>query len=89
MGYKDEVSGSGGEVKEDVTEALKFCDLILRRIEDLPERAFEFGASVEEKVTGMRKWIDEKKHVTPKMQAALENIYSGMKKWLREADDDD
>jgi len=85
MGYKDEV----GNVSEEVREALKLCDLILSRIEDLPERAFEFGASVEERVTSMRQWIDEKKHVTPKMKASLDNTYAGIKKWLREDDDDD
>jgi len=85
MGYKDEVNGASEEVKE----ALALCDRILGRIEDLPERAFEFGASVEERVTSMRQWIDEKKHITPKMQASLENTYAGMKKWLREDDDDD
>jgi hypothetical protein len=78
-----------GGASEEVKEALALCDRILGRIEDLPERAFEFGASVEERVTSMRRWIDEKKHVTPKMQASLENTLAGVKKWLREDKDDD
>lgn len=83
MGYKDDVKA---DVPDDVKEALALCDKILNRIGDLPEVAFDFGASVEDKVGGMREWIESNGRVTEKMKAALENMYSGILKWVHEDD---
>jgi len=82
MGYKEQVDDQSPEVKA----ALELCDTILGKIEDLPSPAFDFGASIEEKVTGMRAWIDQNSKVTDKMNAALENMLSGVNRWLHEED---
>lgn len=82
MGYKDQVDDKSPEVKA----ALELCDTILAKIEELPDAAFDFGASIEDKVGGMREWIDQNSRVTDKMTAALENMHAGVKKWLHEDD---
>ena len=67
-----------------VEEALELCDEILEMTEELAdnERAEEFAASVTEKVTSMKKWIEDNKRVTDKMTTSLGNMKAGCEKWL-------
>ena len=83
MGYKSERES---QVPDNVKEALTLCDTILSKIEELPDGAFDFGASVEDKVGNMREWIEKNSHVTDKMMASLENMHAGVRKWLHEDD---
>lgn len=50
--------------------------------DDLPERAFDFGESITDKVIQMKEWISVHKHVTEKMADSLENMKSGVERWL-------
>jgi hypothetical protein len=71
--------------KEDTDweEALELCKELLAELADLPERAEDFVASVEEKVLSIMGWIEENEHVTPKQIKALENMLAGTTKWHR------
>ena len=59
------------------------CDDTLADIDDLPERAEDYGDSVRETIKGMKEWAEENEHATPKMIAAQERIQEGVSKWLR------
>jgi len=51
-------------------------------VEELQDRAFDFGASVEEKVYDIAEWIEENEHVTDAQLNALENMHGGVARWL-------
>lgn len=63
--------------------AIDQCDEILSDISDLPERAHEFGSSIEAKVVAIKEWIEEAKYVTDAQTEALANMQIGVQKWLR------
>ncbi len=65
------------------TEAIEEIDKVLELCEELPERAETFREGVEEKLNGMRDWIEENKHCTDPQATAIENIGDGVRKWLR------
>ena len=50
-----------------------------------PQRgAADFVASVGEKLDNMAEWIEDKEHVTPAQEEAIENMIAGAEKWLRD-----
>lgn len=59
------------------------CRGILLDVEELPERAEEFAASVTEKITSMQTFAEINQHVTDKQREAAENMAAGVKRWLR------
>ena len=61
--------------------AIELCKELTAELADLPERAEDFAASVEEKVLSIQEWIEENKHVTPKQLEALNNMQFGVRKW--------
>jgi hypothetical protein len=63
--------------------AVELCKELTAELADLPERAENFAASVEEKVLSIQEWIEENKHVTTKQLEALQNMQSGVSRWLR------
>ena len=63
-------------------EAISLCDEILKKIDELPERAEDFGDSVKTKVEDMQIWIEEHNTVTAAQAKALENMNAGVYKWL-------
>jgi hypothetical protein len=67
-----------------VAMALDHCSYILAHIEDLPDEAFEFASSVEEKARSMQESITQRQSVSPKMLSALENMHHGVDKWLNQ-----
>lgn len=69
--------------------ALELCDRILAEIPNLPEAAEEFAVSVEAKVRSMRASIEQRGSATPKMEAALQNMYGGVQKWSKQRGDED
>lgn len=71
-----------GPPSGEVRAAIALCEDILARLDDLPANASEFAESVETKVSSMKAWIEDKNHVTEKMQSSLENMLSGTNKWL-------
>jgi len=58
------------------------CDEILSAIDDLPDRAADFAASVQEKVESIRDWIEAQETVTSAQCAALDNMERGVHAWL-------
>jgi len=67
----------------EVAKALELADSILEKITDLPERAEEFGDSVESKVISISETIESRNHVTPAQMNALENMLAGVERWIR------
>ena len=67
----------------DWEEALELCEEIQDLLEELPDRAEDFGQSIGEKVSDMTQWIEENERVTPRQVNALENMRSGCEKWIR------
>lgn len=66
----------------DWEEAKELCEEILAELADLPERAEDFSAGVEERVLSIMEWIEENEHVTEKQIQALKNMREGIDKWL-------
>ena len=48
------------------------------------DAAADFVASVGEKFDNMAEWIEDKEHVTPAQEEAIENMIAGAEKWLRD-----
>ncbi len=63
-------------------EAVETIGAILERVAELPERAGDFAASVEEKLIDMAVWIEKNGAVTLSQQPAIENVDAGVAKWL-------
>jgi hypothetical protein len=63
--------------------AIEQCDSILDSLEELPERAADFQESVEDKVAGIREWIEKNKDVTAAQLTALQNMEDGVSRWQR------
>jgi hypothetical protein len=73
----------GGRHPEyDWEEALDLGHSILDDLEELPERAEDFAASVEEKVRDILATIELGQHCTPGQWQALENLAAGVRRWL-------
>lgn len=70
------------DLPDDAAEAVEQCDHILTLCDDVPERAEGFAADIADKVSGVREWIVENKHVTPKQLSALEGWEAGISKWI-------
>jgi uncharacterized protein YfkK (UPF0435 family) len=60
---------------EEISEALEMVD-------GLPEKAEDFGHSVQEKLENMACWIEEHESVTPAQLSAIENMKAGLERWL-------
>jgi DNA polymerase III epsilon subunit-like protein len=71
------------ELPEDVQDFITDCTNLIARCEDLPERAEDFANSVATKCEEMREWAEENRHVTEKMQDALDNMAGGVARWER------
>lgn len=66
----------------EVKEANDLAEELLKRCEELPERAADFYESVTDKVRGIRETINKYNKVTPRQESALENMYAGVERWL-------
>ena len=69
---------------KDWEKAINLCEEIISLLDDLPEKAEDFGYSIEEKVENIQMWIEQNAHVTPSQFDALDNMLSGVNKWLEE-----
>jgi hypothetical protein len=58
------------------------CERILASITCLPDRAQDFGESVQEKVESIQAWIEDNERVSEAQQTALDNMESGIDRWL-------
>lgn len=68
--------------KSAVLEALEQCDRIAEMVEDLPDRAADFGIGVGEKTADIRLTIEQMQTVTSNQQDALDNMEAGVSRWL-------
>lgn len=59
---------------EEAIEAVDQCDRISDACEEVPERSEDFASSVMERVQDMRESIVRNDRVSPKMEAALDNM---------------
>lgn len=64
-------------------EAIEQCDNILELIDELPERAEDFGMSVGEKVASIKTWIEQNDHVTDAQKQSLDNMQGAVLRWIR------
>lgn len=64
-----------------IEDAKVLADLILSKVNDLPEAAEEFAASIEEKTSGILEWIEENDHVTDAQIDALDSMAAGVERW--------
>jgi hypothetical protein len=51
-------------------------------LEDLPDRAEDFADGVRDTAEGMIETARENKHVTERMESALNNMQDGVARWL-------
>lgn len=66
---------------EDWQRAIADIDAALSDIDDIPEAGQDFASSVQEKLEGMRRWIEDNGKVTEKMLLAIDNMHSGILRW--------
>lgn len=69
-------------MKPQVQEFIEKCEQALLDATEVPEAGEEFAASVSDKIERMKKWAEERNHVTEKQQEALENMCGGIARWL-------
>jgi len=55
---------------------------ILSKLPDLPSKAGDFAASVENKLQGMIDWMEKTCRVTEKMEGAIDRMGNGVDAWL-------
>lgn len=65
-------------------EALEFCDELLSLLDDLPESADDYVASVSQSVRDMSSWIRSHQRVTDLQWKALGNWQNGAEAWVRD-----
>jgi hypothetical protein len=70
------------ELSESAARALQLCDDLESLIEDLPERAEDFAASLNEKMHSICQWVEANEHATESQITALENMIAGAERWL-------
>lgn len=68
----------------DVEEILEEIDATLERINDLPERAQEFGESVGATLRGIAETIELTGMATAAQQRAITNISAGVGRWFKD-----
>lgn len=59
-----------------------YIKAIRDKVPDLPERAEEFGSSVEEKAEAIGEWVEQNERVTEKQLSALKNMVDGVDRWI-------
>lgn len=69
--------------ESNVSDALDLCREILDEIDDLPEAAEDFAASVSEKTLSIQEWIEDNEKATDNQMRALRNMLKGIRKWHR------
>jgi hypothetical protein len=67
---------------KDIDEALELAAEIQDLVEELPERAEDFGISVAEQAADIARDIEKKGRVTRKQLEALRNMLAGVQNWL-------
>ena len=67
---------------EDWEDALELCEGIIEKIDELPDRAQEFGESVGEKIRSISETIEQQERVSDRQLAAIQNMGRGVDKWL-------
>lgn len=67
---------------KDIDEALELAAEIQDLVEELPERAEDFGISVAEQAADIARDVEEKGRVTRKQLEALRNMLAGVQNWL-------
>jgi hypothetical protein len=65
-------------------DVLAEVDETLAMLDELPDQAEEFAASVEDKLEGIKAWIEEKEHATDRQVEAVQNMAAGARKWMGE-----
>lgn len=65
-----------------VPEVLEFIELLLAKVDDLPERADDFAIGVEEQTRGILETVNKTKRVTQKQWDALQNMDGGCDRWI-------
>lgn len=65
----------------DWESAVKNCDELLSRIEELPERGDDFASNCQGTVEGIQIWIEDNEHITDAQEVALENIDHALERW--------
>jgi len=70
--------------EDDIEVALELISEIEQLVEDLPERAEDFGMSVQETANDIAVHIEETSHVTKKQITALENMLDGLQRWFHD-----
>lgn len=76
-------------MKSPAAAAVKQCDRIIDKCDEIPFEGADFAESIRGKVESIRKWIEQHGRVTPKQQDALDNMESGADRWLEDEDDDE
>lgn len=64
------------------TDAVDLCERILKDLDEIPEKGWDFAESVREKVYGIKDWILEHDKVTEPQADSLKNMKEGVDKWL-------
>lgn len=67
---------------KDIDEALELAAEIQNLVEELPERAEDFGISVAEQAADIARDVEENDRVTRKQLEALRNMLAGVRNWL-------
>jgi len=70
--------------EDDVERATDLIKEIEGLVEELPERAEDFGMSVQETANDIAVHIEETSHVTKKQITALENMLDGLQRWFHD-----
>jgi hypothetical protein len=65
-----------------VNDVVTLCEAIYEMIDELPERAEEFGDSVKNKTLDIQKTIEDRNAATPAQVQALENMKAGLERWI-------
>ena len=59
-------------------------DEVIEKIEDLPEKAEDFGQSAMQTLEGIQGWITSNEHITDAQMSAVDNIAQGVEKWFHD-----
>lgn len=69
---------------DDADATLEEIEAALELVDDLPDRAQEFGESVSEKLRAIAETIERTGEVTERQQTAIDNMSAGIRKWMRD-----
>lgn len=76
------VPKAAATLTEEVQDALAQAESIMEMIDELPDRAADFGESVGDSVREVMETMERLNTVTTKQQQALDNWESGVGRWI-------